>query len=748
MSRSTTDDLLEGLNPPQAEAVQHTEGPLLIVAGAGSGKTRVLTQRIAYLLAAKRVAPFCILAITFTNKAAKEMKERVSALVGPQAEDIWISTFHSMCVRILRREIDKLGYSRSFSIIDSADQLSAIKECMKQLNIDTKQFDPKTIRGSISTFKNELKDVKQAQQMNGNYYEQKATDVYAAYQKMLRANESLDFDDLIMLTVRLFEEHADVLDFYQRKFHYIHVDEYQDTNRAQYMLVQLLADKYQNLCVVGDSDQSVYGWRGADITNILSFEKDYPKAKVVKLEQNYRSTKSILEAANAVIQHNASRKEKNLWTENEDGQQVSYFRASHQHEEAYFVTETIVDKVHSGEPYDNFSVLYRTNAQSRVIEEVFVKSNIPYQIIGGTRFYDRKEIKDMLAYVRLVFNPHDDLSLRRVINVPKRGIGQTTVDKLSLYALDKGISLFTALGEVDFMGLSGRAVNKLYDFYQFLKHWNEQYEHETIRGLMENILEQSGYRQALELEKTIESRSRLENIDELLTVAMEFEKNSEDGSLQTFLDELALVSDLDNLDDEETDRVVLMTLHSAKGLEFPYVFLVGMEEGIFPHSRALIEESEMEEERRLAYVGITRSEKQLFLTNARSRTIYGRTATNAQSRFIAEIPEHLIQTVHEEQGMNDRQGSLWNSSTGTARSITQTSSAKHPAYTKSGNPVKQGTGHEDWKAGDKVQHKKWGQGTVVSISGSKDDLELRIAFPSPTGVKKLLASFAPITKQK
>ncbi|GAA0362191.1 DNA helicase PcrA [Bacillus horti] len=742
--------LVDGLNEQQRLAVVTTEGPVLLIAGAGSGKTRVLTHRIAFLLAEKRITPWNILAITFTNKAAKEMKERVARLVGGAAEDIWISTFHSMCVRILRRDIDRLGYNRSFSILDSTDQLSVIKDVMKRLNIDPKKFEPKAIRGSISTFKNELKTPKQVHQLTGNYYDKIVADVYEEYQKVLKSNSSLDFDDLIMKTVELFQEIPEVLEFYQKKFQYIHVDEYQDTNRAQYMLVQMLADQFQNICVVGDSDQSIYQFRGADISIILSFEKDYTNAKVIKLEQNYRSSKRILQAANEVIKNNAGRKAKNLWTENDEGQKLTYFRGQNEHDEAYFITEKIKEYYDQGIEYENVAILYRTNAQSRVIEEVFLKSNIPYQLVGGIKFYDRKEIKDILAYLRVISNPDDDTSLRRIINVPKRGIGQATVDKLAEYAAEKGMSMYAALGEVDFIGLSARATNQLAAFYELMKNWIQMIDYLTVTELTEEVLSKSGYREELEKENTLESKSRLENIEEFLSVTLEFEKNSEDKTLLTFLTELALVSDIDQMDeDEQLTKVVLMTLHSAKGLEFPIVFLVGMEEGLFPHSRSLIDETEMEEERRLAYVGITRAEKELILTNAKMRTIFGQTKVHPESRFIDEIPGDILERTGE-SGPGEDVG--YRALAGVSPSSRQLSGGFRGRNPESSLRYAQGktgaAGAENlgWTVGDKAKHGKWGIGTVVSLKGEGDDLELTIAFDQPVGLKRLLAKFAPVTK--
>ncbi|RXT04946.1 DNA helicase PcrA [Ammoniphilus sp. CFH 90114] len=726
-------DVLKGLNPEQRKAVETTEGPLLIVAGAGSGKTRVLTQRIGYLLRQKRVAPWSILAITFTNKAAREMRERITGIAGPVAEDIWISTFHSMCVRILRRDIDRLGYNRNFTILDSGDQLSVIKQCQKELNIDPKKFDPRAILSAISSAKNELKGPKEYGNLIGDLFQDVAHRVYELYQKKLKSNSALDFDDLIMITIRLFKEVPDVLGFYQKKFQYIHVDEYQDTNRAQYMLVRMLADKHHNICVVGDGDQSIYGWRGADITNILNFEEDYPNATVVKLEQNYRSTKRILQAANMVIRNNASRKAKNLWTDNDEGQKIHVFNADAEHSEAFFIVDRIKHALSNGKRYRDFAVLYRTNAQSRVIEEVFLKSNIPYGIVGGTKFYDRKEVKDVLAYLRLISNPDDDISLQRIINVPKRGIGQTSIDKIAAYAAQHGISMYKAILDSDQMGLSGKAAKTIVDFAQMIQDLEQMNEYLSVTELTEEVLKRTEYREMYQLEGTLEAKARLENIDEFLSVTLDFENKNEDKSLTSFLTELALVADIDSMDDEDTDnKVILMTLHSAKGLEFPVVFLVGLEEGVFPHSRALFEDSEMEEERRLAYVGITRAEEELYLTRAKMRTLYGRTTMNPASRFLSEIPEELLEGEERKQAVKAAAPRTFQrpASIGTAHAAAQ-----------QGADV-----NADWKLGDKVEHGKWGQGTVVSMKGQGDGLELDIAFSAPTGIKKLLAKFAPIKK--
>ncbi|SDI88922.1 DNA helicase PcrA [Natribacillus halophilus] len=726
MQRKMIEKLLEGLNPEQKRAVETTEGPLLIMAGAGSGKTRVLTHRIAYLLREKGIAPWNILAITFTNKAAREMKSRVGDLVSGVADNIWMSTFHALCVRILRRDADRIGINRNFSILDASDQQSVIKQILKDQNLDSKKFPPRTLLGMISGAKNELITADEYAKNVDGPLEEVAADVYKAYARRLRVNHALDFDDLIMTTIRLFREVPEVLESYQRKFQYIHVDEYQDTNRAQYLLVQQLAARFHNICVVGDSDQSIYKWRGADIGNILSFEEDYKDAEVIFLEQNYRSTKTILAAANEVIKNNSGRKPKNLWTDNDEGTSIHFYEAADEREEAFYVVEQIREAVRTGaKNYQDFAVLYRTNAQSRVLEEMFVKSNINYQMIGGTKFYDRKEIKDVLAYLRVIANPDDDISLTRIINVPKRGIGATTVDKVAAFANEQGLSLHAALLEADQIGLSATVTKKLFGFAELLDRWIQQQEYLSVLEIIEEVLEQSNYRETLKSEQTLESQSRLENVDELLTVAQEFERTQEDKSLIAFLTDLALVADLDRLDDEEEAEqgtVTMMTLHGAKGLEFPTVFLIGMEEGIFPHNRSLFEKEEMEEERRLAYVGMTRAEEHLHLTRAASRRLYGRQQMNPISRFISEVPGHLYETSPEED--------------------------KKPAERRRNIGATTRTGGEThaWQVGDKADHRKWGTGTVVAVKGEDENQELDIAFPED-GIKRLVAKFAPITRQ-
>lgn len=724
LNQLSAEALLKGLNPMQRRAVETTDGPLLIVAGAGSGKTRVLTHRVAYLMSEKQIHPWNILAITFTNKAAREMKERIVSLAGSYAEDIWISTFHAMCVRILRRDSNLLGISRNFTILDTSDQLTVIKQVLKEENLDPKKFEPRSILHKISQAKNRLAGPAEMRQIARNFFDEVAADVYEKYQGKMRANESLDFDDLLMETVRLFKTNPEVKEYYQRKFQYIHVDEYQDTNHAQYVLVKTLAEHHRNICVVGDSDQSIYRFRGADIGNILNFERDYPDATQIKLEQNYRSTKTILQAANHLIAHNTERKPKDLWTDNAEGEKIRLFEAGTEHEEAFYVAETVLEGIKNGNRYSDYAVLYRTNAQSRVIEEVMMKANIPYTVVGGIKFYERKEIKDVLAYLRLIVNPHDDLSLTRIINVPRRGVGAASLEKIRVYASANGLSMFDALLTMERIGLTKRTIRPLEKFVSFIRELHAMIEYLSAVEITEEVLKRSGYREELKKENTLEAESRLENIDEFLSVGQEFEKRNEDKSLIAFLTDLALVSDVDQLDEEEeksAETVALMTLHSAKGLEFPYVFLVGVEEGIFPHSRSLDDESEMEEERRLAYVGITRAEKELRLTRARTRTIYGQTSSNMPSRFLKEIPMELVEDEMSKKAEAPFAG----------RAI---SKVYHPVP------------GQKWQVGDKAKHQKWGVGTVVKVQGEGENMELNIAFPAPIGVKKLLAKYAPITK--
>ncbi|WP_270271671.1 DNA helicase PcrA [Enterococcus lactis] len=743
---SSKAELLNGMNPRQKEAVLHTDGPLLLMAGAGSGKTRVLTHRIAYLIEEKEVNPWNILAITFTNKAAKEMKERVNAILASGGEDVWVSTFHSMCVRILRRDVDFIGYNRNFTIIDSSEQLTLMKRILKELNIDPKKYDPRSILGTISQAKNSLQTPQDFAKMQGSYYEEIVAKCYAAYQKELQYNQCMDFDDLIMNTIRLFEEHPDSLTYYQNKFHYIHVDEYQDTNHAQYTLVNLLAGRFRNLCVVGDADQSIYGWRGADMQNILDFEKDYPDAAVILLEQNYRSTKNILSAANQVIENNSNRKPKNLWTENKEGNKITYYRADNERDETRFIVDRMQEEIRSNHRnYGDFAILYRTNAQSRVMEETLLKANIPYKMVGGHKFYDRKEIKDILAYLNVLANPQDSISFERIVNSPKRGIGPGSIEKLRSFASLHEWPLLEAAQNVELANIGGKAGQQLGSFGEMIQEVTQMIPYLTVTELTKEVLDRSGYLEDLKIQNTLEAQARIENLEEFLTVTQEFDKqfeqqNEEDADapeekLTVFLNDLALVSDIDNLE-EDASQVTLMTLHAAKGLEFPVVFLIGLEEGVFPLSRALMEESELEEERRLAYVGITRAEEALYLTNAFSRTLYGRTQYNRPSRFVEEIDQELL----EIEGMRPTC-----KKTPVFAKKTAAYSYKQPETAVVSSKSATGGEKNSWKPGDKVKHKKWGLGTVVRVSGTSKDLELDVAFPSQ-GVKRLLAAFAPIEK--
>lgn len=724
--------LVKNMNSEQSEAVRTTEGPLLIMAGAGSGKTRVLTHRIAYLLDEKDVSPYNILAITFTNKAAKEMKARVEHLVGEEAQVIWMSTFHSMCVRILRRDADRIGIERNFTIIDPTDQKSVIKDVLKSENIDSKRFEPRMFIGAISNLKNELKTPEDAQKEANDFHSQMVATVYKGYQRQLSRNEALDFDDLIMTTINLFERVPETLEYYQNKFQYIHVDEYQDTNKAQYTLVKLLANKFKNLCVVGDSDQSIYGWRGADIQNILSFEEDYPEAKTIFLEQNYRSTKNILNAANEVIKHNSERKPKGLWTANSGGDKIQYYEAMTERDEAEYVVKEIMKYQRGGKKYSEMAILYRTNAQSRVLEETFMKSNIPYTMVGGQKFYDRKEIKDLLSYLRVIANSNDDISLQRIINVPKRGIGPSSVEKIQTYALQNSISMFDALAEVDFIGLSKKVTQECISFYEMIQNLIKEQEFLEISEIVDEVLQKSGYKDMLDREQSIESRSRLENLDEFMSVPKDYEENTplEEQSLINFLTDLSLVADIDEADTQNV--VTLMTMHSAKGLEFPIVFIMGMEESLFPHIRAIKSEDdhEMEEERRICYVAITRAEELLYITNATTRMLFGRSQSNMPSRFLKEIPEDLL-----------------DSHTGQKRQTISPKSQPKRGFSKRTTSTKKQVSSSDWKVGDKVMHKAWGEGMVSNVNEKNGSVELDIIFKSE-GPKRLLAQFAPITKKE
>ncbi len=730
------------LNKQQAEAVLHTEGPLLILAGAGSGKTRVLTYRIGYLIGEVGVSPFSILAITFTNKAANEMKERVESLIGHRAQDMWICTFHSACVRILRREIGALGYDTNFVIYDSADQQTLLKQCLKELNIDDKRYPPRSVGAGISGAKNKLQNPETYDTQAYDHYQQTVAKVYRLYQSRLKANNALDFDDLIMMTVNLFEKHPEVLERYHERFKYILVDEYQDTNHAQYRLIKLLGSKYRNVCVVGDDDQSVYNFRGADIQNILDFERDYRETKTIRLEQNYRSTKTILDAANEVIRNNLGRKEKRLWTENQEGSLISLYTANDEHSEARYVAQKIIEGTRASKrPYRNHAILYRTNAQSRVIEEIFMRNNIPYVIVGGQKFYERKEIKDILAYLRVISNPADSISLQRIVNVPRRGIGDASVAKVSGYAREAGISLYDAMCRAEEVpGLGSRPVKLLAEFTGFMEDIGSKKDKLSVTMLTKEILDRSGYLRELEAEQTIEAQTRIENLQEFLTVTAEYDKGSEENSLEEFLAGVSLVADIDNFN-EDSDAVVLMTMHSAKGLEFPVVFIIGLEEGIFPHSRSLYEgDQEVEEERRLCYVAITRAREDLYLLHAVQRSLYGNYMHNLPSRFLKEIPEHLI----SREGLQALMGAAPAKKDAFAGNYGFGSSTGSSGW---GVPAKSGTTGEttDFILGDKVVHSKWGQGVIVSVKGSGPDAEISVAFPGE-GIKSLIAKYAPLKK--
>ncbi len=730
-------EYVKGLNNRQKDAVETTEGPLLIMAGAGSGKTRVLTHRIAYLMDEKGISPWNILALTFTNKSAREMKERLVALVGPKAEDMWISTFHSMCVRILRREIDRIGYSRTFTIFDQTDAQNVVKQIIKDMNLSEKQYDYKTVYHLISSAKNENKDCKAFYtQVGNNPYMKVIADVYDTYQKRLRRNSCLDFDDLIMKTIELFKLEPDTLQYYQNKFQYIHVDEYQDTNGTQYELVNLLASRLQNLCVVGDSDQSIYGWRGADISNILDFEKDYPEARVILLEQNYRSTQRILQAANVVINNNTTRRPKELWTENPKGEKIQYFQANDEKGEAQFVVGKIKEFINRKQyKLSDVAVLYRMNAMSRQMEEMLIKATLPYKIYGGLRFYDRKEIKDIVAYLRLIVNPDDDSSFERIINVPRRGLGDTTINKVRAFAESQDSAMFASLRMLELIDVSGAAYKNLLEFRTLIDNFIQMATYLPITELVDELLNQSGYRQGLEEENTLESLSRLENINEFLSVTKEFDsREGDEQGLIEFLTDLSLLSGGDEAEVEDDNHVHLMTLHSAKGLEFPVVFIVGMEENIFPSFRSLEDETEMEEERRLAYVGITRAEERLFISSTYSRTLYGKRVSNPKSRFLDEIPENLLDVQSPfVKGGPARIGQM------RPGDRAPTSGPKMPALETSGGDKL------DWKQGDKASHAKWGIGTVEKTLNNGESLELDIHFPG-VGTKRLMAKFAPITK--
>lgn len=729
--------IYDTLNEQQQEAVFCTEGPLLLLAGAGSGKTRVLTHRIAYLMD-QGVNPYHIMAITFTNKAAKEMRERVDDLVGFGAEHIWVSTFHSTCVRILRRHIDKLGYGNSFTIYDADDQKSLIKQICKQYKIDTKMMPERKIINEISSAKDEFMTPSEYETRHQyDFKKKKIAQIYKEYQKQLKANNALDFDDLIFKTVELFQFHPEVLDYYQERFRYIMVDEYQDTNTIQFQLVSMLARKYQNLCVVGDDDQSIYKFRGANVKNILNFENVFPEAVTIKLEQNYRSTKNILNAANEVIKHNKGRKTKKLWTENEEGDLIEFHQYGTEYEEARKIIHEIEDLSKEGYDYKNMAILYRTNAQSRVFEESFMIKNIPYRIVGGTNFYQRKEVKDILSYLKVVDNGLDDLAVRRIINVPRRGIGAATIEKINVYAVEHNVSFLDACFSSDSIDTLGNAKKKINGFADLIREFRRKMQEGSLEELFKYITDETGYIANLKAEETEEAEGRIENINELLNKVVTYEQEAEEASLSELLEEIALVADIDNLEDSD-NRVVLMTLHSAKGLEFPYVFICGMEDGIFPSYMTVMSEDDddMEEERRLCYVGITRAKKKLYLSAAKRRMMQGRTQFNKVSRFIDEIPEQLLQL---DTGVNFKEKrpdkALFSSN--------RSNRFRKPYQAKSFTSTKMDTLPYD--VGDMVKHIKFGKGKVLEIVSGGRDYEVTVDFEK-TGVKKMFASFAKLKK--
>lgn len=746
----SVETLTNGMNNKQAEAVQTTEGPLLIMAGAGSGKTRVLTHRIAHLVQDLNVFPWRILAITFTNKAAREMRERIAALLSEDvARDIWVSTFHALAVRILRRDGEAIGLAKNFTIIDTSAQRTLMKRVINDLNLDTNQYDPRTILGMISNAKNDMLRPRDYAKAADNAFQETVAEVYTAYQAELKRSQSVDFDDLIMLSIDLFQSAPEVLARYQQQFEYLHVDEYQDTNDAQYTIVNLLAQRSKNLAVVGDADQSIYGWRGANMNNILNFEKDYPNAHTVMLEQNYRSTQNILDAANAVINHNNERVPKKLWTENGKGDQITYYRAQTEHDEANFILSNIQQLRETKHmAYSDFAVLYRTNAQSRNIEESLVKANMPYSMVGGHKFYERKEILDIMAYMNLITNPDDNAAFERVVNEPKRGLGATSLTRLRELANRLNVSYMKAIESIELApSITTKAASKFLTFAEMMHNLRQQSEFLNVTELTELVMTQSGYRQMLAEKNDPDSQARLENLEEFLSVTKEFDDKYQPEDPESidpvtdFLGTTALMSDLDDFE-EGDGAVTLMTLHAAKGLEFPVVFLIGLEEGIFPLSRAMMDEDLLEEERRLAYVGITRAMKKLFLTNAFSRLLYGRTQANEPSRFIAEISPELLETAYSGLSRDKTQKKTLPFDRKMQRATATTYQAT--PVTKITNGVTGGD-QTSWSTGDKVSHKKWGVGTVISVSGRADDQELKVAFPSE-GVKQLLAAFAPIQK--
>lgn len=749
---------LEKMNPPQRQAVLTTEGPLLVLAGAGSGKTRVLTHRIAYLLD-RGVPPWAILAITFTNKAAREMKERVEKLVGEAASEVWVSTFHACCARILRRDIEKLGYQRSFSIYDDDDQMSVIKRILKDMNLSDKTYPPREIKSAISDAKNRLLSPKEWLKENqGDFRNKKIAEVFEAYEKTLKGNNALDFDDLLVKTIKLLLDHPPVLQYYQNKFSYILVDEYQDTNPAQYDLIRLLSGSKRNLCVVGDDDQSIYGWRGADISIILGFEKDYPDCQVIKLEQNYRSTGSILNAANAVIDHNMGRKGKTLWTDAGEGEKIRVYEAEDERDEAAFVCENMKRLMEKGVSPGKAAVLYRMNAQSRVLEEALVRMGIPYRVYGGMKFYDRKEVKDLVAYLRVLVNPDDDVSVRRIINEPKRAIGDSTIAVLQEYAVEEDISLYAAALSADEVELSSRARSAVNKFGELMIELLDMKQELPPDQLLRAMIDKIGYEKQFTETKSDENQSRLDNIKELEGAISEYVQQNPEGGLEGFLENVALVTDLDNMEGE-SQALTLMTLHSAKGLEFPVVFLIGMEEGIFPSNRSMLDEDRMEEERRLCYVGITRAMRLLYMTNARSRAVFGMRQANPPSRFLDEIPARY----KENAGLRRSAGRTVPPPHARAQapvdSFGRTAAARRAAGGAAlgieglskgfpgfvGSKAREVTPAVLFKAGDRVRHTRFGEGVVLEVQGSGREAKLKIRFAGGE-IKLFAAATAPVVR--
>lgn len=754
-------NLLEGLNDKQYEAVINTDGPCLVIAGAGSGKTKVLTHKIAYLMQEKDIKPWNILAITFTNKAANEMKERVEALVGDDAKDMWIGTFHSICVKILRRFIDRIGFDHSFVIFDTSDQRTLIKECLKDLKIDDKMFTDRIVQFEISNAKNDMKEPEEYEAMvKGDYRREKIASVYNLYQRRLKENNAIDFDDIINYAIKIFRENDDVLDYYTNKFNYILVDEYQDTNKSQFTLIRLLAKAHGNITVVGDNDQGIYSFRGADISNILNFEKDFKGTKIIKLEQNYRCTQNILNAANSVIKNNEVKYKKKLWTENEEGALPTFHVSDDEYDEGRYIVEEI-NHLRREEyyKYSDFAILYRMNSQSRAIEEILRREDIPYKIVGGLKFYERKEIKDIIAYLRLINNPSDNLALKRIINEPKRGIGKTSLDKIQAISEQTGIPMYQIIKEADQYGLS-RVYSNAQGFIEVIEDLISKKDEYTITELIKHTLKETGYTKALEDENSIEAENRIENLEEFLTVAVQFEEEEADNDLSTFLEGITLSSDIDGMDEEE-ESVTLMTLHSAKGLEFPVVFLVGMEEGIFPGYKSIGEPKELEEERRLCYVGITRAKNNLYLTCSRQRTMFGSTSCNPVSRFVKEIPENMLEGANEiasepENKFKDSNyewsyGKSGNNAKVVSYKVDIPSSKPEPSFAfKSAesflaklNSKTQGNNIDlsKYKEGQRIYHKRFGEGNISKIEPEGDDLKLDIQFDK-VGHKRLMAKFA------